>query len=109
MVDKIVVDPQKSDQKTMVELAQKLNEVIEAISSNQVSLASRRPPQPGPAQHIEYLEMMGMRLASGPYKTLSAVDTSDEVKAIGEALTKFQEAVQVYKEKLVASIAKPEG
>lgn len=110
MVDKYVVDPQASDQKTMAELTQKLNEVIDTISSNQVSLAARRPLVPGPTQHAEYLEMMAKRLESGPFKTLSAAEPhNDLVKAIGTALTAFQAAVQAYKETLGESKPTPEG
>lgn len=99
MVDRYVVDPEKDQDQTIIELAQKLNEVIEVISSQQVSLASRRPPVPGPAQHVEYLEMMAKRLETGPY---AALEPNELTKAIGEALTKLQAAVEVYK----ASLAK---
>lgn len=109
MVEKIVVDPQKSDQKTMVELSQKLNEVIELLNAKQVNLAARRSLVPGPAQHVEYLEMMAKRLETGPLKTLSAAEPhNDLTRAIGEALTKFQEAVQAYKETLGESKPTPE-
>jgi len=103
MVEKIVVDSKKSDQETMLALGAKLNEVIELISTRQVALASRRPLVPGPTQHVEYLEVMTKRLESGPYKSLSQSEPNELTKAIGDALTALQEAIQTYKKSLVGA------
>jgi len=82
-------------------LTSKLNEVIEVVNRRHVDLTSRRPPTPGPAQHVQYLETMSERLATGPYKSLSETEPNELTKAIGEALTKFQEAVKEYKASLI--------
>lgn len=97
MIDKIAVDPEI--EVTSNVLAEKLNEVIESLNVR----PGGRPvlSQPGPAQHVNYFEMMAQRLQTGPYATLLATDPSNAlVLAIGEALTAFQVVVKTYKESL---------
>lgn len=97
MIDKIAIDSEM--EVTTNTLAAKLNEVIDVLC-NQMSPRLRAP---GPAQHIDYLEAMAERLKTGPYKALSESGPSNDLaKAIGDALTKFQETVQAYKKSLVA-------
>lgn len=97
MIDKIAIDPEV--EVTPNALAAKLNEVIDVLG-NQTGPRLRAP---GPAQHIDYLEMMVERLKTGPYKALSESEPNALTEAIGEALTKIQEAVQAYKKSLVGA------
>jgi hypothetical protein len=100
MIEKIATDvevtPSTSD------LAKKFNEVIDVLN-NQVKLMSPRVQQPGPAQAVQYLEMMSERLRTGPYKSLSEFESNALTEAIGETLSKFQEAIKTYKESLVGA------
>jgi len=104
MVTQYVVDPQKDQNQTILELAQKLNEVIAVLS--QPAMRAGRPP--GPAQYIEYLSSMAKRLETGPLKQLSEAEPNELTVAIGDALSKFQAAVEAYKKSLVGTIT-PEG
>lgn len=101
MIEKFVVDPQKDQDQTILELAQRLNEMVDVVNSP--ALRAGRPvlPTPGPAQHIAFIEMTTQRLLTGPYKLLDETEPNDLTKTIGEALTTLQGAVKAYKESLV--------
>lgn len=97
MVEKHVVDPQKSDGQNIIELTNKFNELIESLG--------RRPrppalPQPNKSQYVEYLEKMGQRMRSGPLMALYQEDPNALTKAIDDSLTAFQNAVATYKASL---------
>lgn len=99
MIEKIVIDSEVEVSPNT--LAEKFNEVIDVLNK-QVKSMSPQLQQPGPTQHVHYLEMMAERLRSGPYETLSKSEPSNDlIQTIGEALTKFQEAVEAYKASLV--------
>jgi len=95
MVDKLVVDPQKSDGQNIIELTNKLNEVIESVGRR--PRPAIVPPQPSKLQYVEYLEKMGQRIRSGPLMFIYQEDPNALTKAIDDTLTTFQNAVATYK------------
>lgn len=47
--------------------------------------------------HLKFMETMARRFRSGSYQSLYQEDPCALTKAIGEALSKFQEALQKYR------------
>jgi len=98
MVEKLVLDPQKEDKQNIVELTNKLNEVIESVGRRPRPAVS--PPQPSKLQYVEYLEKMGQRIRSGPLMFIRQEDPNELTQAIEDALGVLQDAVVAYKESL---------
>jgi len=113
MIDKYVVDPQKDLREEVIGLAQKLNELIEVVSSQAnlvlrrpIHLASKQPDkEPGPAQYVEYMVEMVQQLQAGPYKLLvsKTAPASDLLKTVGETLKAFQDAVLTFQKSLAGN------
>jgi len=99
MVEKLVLDPQKEDKQNIVELTNKLNEVIESVGRRPRPAVS--PPQPSKLQYVEYIEKMCQRIRSVPLAFVRQADPDDLTKAIEDALDAFEVAVMVYKESLL--------
>ncbi len=101
MIEKHVVDPQKADNQNIVELANKLNELIDVVSHR--GPRPTGPPQPSTLQYVEYLEKMCQRIRSGPLMLIRQEDPNALTKAIEDTLGAFQDAVIAFKESLPVS------
>lgn len=109
MIEKFVVDPKKADQQTMVELAQKLNEVLDVVNHPMLRAGRPVPPAPSSLQHVEFMASMAQRIRSGPLMFVRQSEPNELTKAIEEALGTFQAAVVAYKESLSTPEPEPEA
>lgn len=99
MVDKYQISTGKTDKQTLVELVEKVNEIVEVVS------ARAGHPQrqlPGPLEHIQFIETMLQRVQSGPVTFLVQTgQSSDATLSLQQAIVASQKALQLLKTELV--------